>query len=75
MPEKGKFRTFLLAALSRYHVSQIRKAKAQKRSPGEGELVAFEEYHEPATTADRPDRGRNSLDVLEWHLRVSQSKT
>ena len=43
--EKGKFRTFLLAALSRYHVSQIRKAKAQKRAPNEGEMVAYEEYH------------------------------
>jgi hypothetical protein len=27
------------------------------------------------SSKDRPDRGRNSLDVLEWHLRVSQSKT
>ena len=52
---KGKFRTFLLASLGRYHVSQIRKDKALKRSPGEGELVAFEEYHEPATEAS-PDR-------------------
>lgn len=53
--DKGKFRTFLLAALGRYHVSQIRKAKARKRAPDAGEIVPFEEYHEPATDA-RPDR-------------------
>jgi hypothetical protein len=29
----------------------------------------------PSMVFNRPDRGRKSLDVLEWHLRVSQSKT
>jgi len=68
--DKGKFRTFLLSALSRYHVSQIRKAKAQKRSPNEGEMVAFEEYHEPAD-GDRPDR---SFEV-EWAKQVVTEAT
>jgi RNA polymerase sigma-70 factor (ECF subfamily) len=68
--DKGKFRTFLLAALSRYHVSQIRKAKAQKRSPGDGEIVAFEEYHEPAA-GDRPDRAFE----VEWAKQVIAEAT
>src|SRR5439155_26155409 len=41
--------------LGRYHVGKIRKHKTLKRSPGEGKLVAFEEYHGPTTDAS-PDR-------------------
>jgi RNA polymerase sigma-70 factor (ECF subfamily) len=36
-PERGRFRTFLLAALDRYVIDQFRAAAAQKRSP-RGEL-------------------------------------
>lgn len=51
---QGKFRTFLLTALGRFHVSQIRKAQTQKRTPEQG-MVSYEEYHVPAASA-RPER-------------------
>jgi RNA polymerase sigma-70 factor (ECF subfamily) len=68
---KGKFRTFLLAALTRYHVSQIRKEKAQKRAPGDGgEIISYEEYHEPASE-QRPERSFE----IEWARQVVAEAT
>jgi len=40
-PEKGKFRSLLLVALNRYLVSQIRREKAQKRSPRGSEVASL----------------------------------
>jgi len=37
--KKGKFRNFLLVSLNRYIISELRREKAQKRSPGKGELA------------------------------------
>jgi len=53
--EKGRFRTFLLTALGRFQVSQGRKARALRRTPGAGGIVPFEECHEPEASV-RPDR-------------------
>jgi RNA polymerase sigma-70 factor (ECF subfamily) len=40
-PEKGKFRSLLLVALNRYLVGQIRREKAQKRSPRGSEVASL----------------------------------
>ena len=40
----GKFRTFLLTALDRFLIDQIRQAAAKKRSPGDAKLLAIDDY-------------------------------
>lgn len=41
--QKGRFRTFLLTSFDRFIASEIRKAQAQKRSPGEGNLAHLDD--------------------------------
>jgi len=41
--EKGRFRTFLLKALDNYVVSELRRERAKKRSPGDAAFVTVDE--------------------------------
>lgn len=59
--QKGKFRTFLLTSLSNYHVSEIRRSKAQKRSPGGGNVEDIEQVDDPAVS-DAP----SAAFEVEW---------
>lgn len=51
--ERGKFRTFLLTAIDRFLVSEVRKDKAQKR--GAASTVAIGEDTDIVQTWDQPD--------------------
>jgi DNA-directed RNA polymerase specialized sigma24 family protein len=59
--ERGKFRNFLLTALNRYVISEIRRERAQKRSAGaSGGGVALDE------TIDVPDESTSDTFDVEW---------
>src|ERR1700678_1357040 len=51
--EKGKFRTFLLTAMDRFLVSEMRKEKAQKR--GAQATSAIGEDTDVVSTSEQPD--------------------
>jgi RNA polymerase sigma-70 factor (ECF subfamily) len=67
---KGKFRTFLLTALSNYHVSEIRRQQAKKRAPADGELANLDSVNDPATS-DSPD---SAFDT-EWARQIVSEAT
>jgi DNA-directed RNA polymerase specialized sigma24 family protein len=41
---RGKFRSFLLAAVERYVIDVVRQENAKKRSPGEGMILSLDEH-------------------------------
>lgn len=59
---RGKFRTFLLSALTHFVISELRRAHAQKRSPTEG-LVSLDELSEESREVGLPPAG-STFDVL-----------
>ncbi len=50
----GKLRTFLLTALDRFVMNQLRNERAKKRAPSEGAVVAFDEQHGGGPAGQRP---------------------
>lgn len=54
-PARGRFRSYLLAGLRNYLVSEARREQAAKR--GAGAVVSFEEEDAAARLATMPDRG------------------
>jgi len=59
-PARGRFRTFLLKSLDNFVVSQRRKERAQKRSPGSGVLSVDE-----LSAADEPQHNDPPIDRTE----------
>jgi RNA polymerase sigma-70 factor (ECF subfamily) len=53
----GKFRTFLLTALDRFLVDQIRHDTAKKRSPADAELLSVGDHHEHLRSTETPSDG------------------
>ena len=51
----GKFRTYLLAALDRFFIDQLRRRNARKRSLGAGPLQALDDGAEAVAAAPAPD--------------------
>lgn len=66
-PLRGKFRTFLLTTLDRFMIDEIRRAKAEKRSPKGGQTV---DAHEHADVL--PDKAGEPSAAFElaWARRV-----
>lgn len=50
----GKLRTFLLTALDRFVLNQLRNDRAQKRAPSDGAMVAYDEWHGGLPAGGRP---------------------
>jgi RNA polymerase sigma-70 factor (ECF subfamily) len=65
---KGKFRNFLLTALNRYVIDEIRRGRAQVRSPGDGAQVDIDEW---ADVIADPAASAPSFDV-EWSRQLIQ---
>ena len=63
--QRGKFRTFLLTALNNYVRDEVRREKADKRSPGR--LLDIQECPNEAPSADEPSE---AFDV-EWGCQSS----
>ncbi len=53
---RGRFRNYILTALDRFAISQIRRDQAQRRLP-EGGVVSLDNLQELAETADLPPPG------------------
>jgi RNA polymerase sigma-70 factor (ECF subfamily) len=62
--QRGKFRTFLFTALNNYVRSELRREKAEKRSPTR--LLDVQEHLDEAISADEPSE---SFDV-EWGRQI-----
>jgi RNA polymerase sigma-70 factor (ECF subfamily) len=53
-PKRGRFRTFLLAALDRYVVDEHRRSAARKRSP-RGQILDIDEHRDTLASGARTD--------------------
>ena len=78
---QGKFRTFLLTALDRYVIDVIRKERARKRSPGQGEIVSIDEGLDYEEEAPLPEStfdiawARQVIDSAVERMRVECRRT
>ena len=52
--ELGKFRTFLLTAIDRFLLNQIRDERAKKRAPSQRRLVGLDDWTDCLGVEDRP---------------------
>jgi len=62
--KKGRFRTYLLTALDRYAISQLRRERAQRRAPAQGHLIPLDTQIE-CTVAQTPHHVTSTFDQ-EW---------
>ncbi len=68
-PERGRFRSFMLAAFKHYILNQIDRQQAQKRG-GDQEFVPFETARVETWLADGNTRSPEETFDRQWALRV-----
>jgi RNA polymerase sigma-70 factor (ECF subfamily) len=68
-PQKGKFRSFLLAALKHFLCDEWDKARAAKRGGGQA-FISLDDHHAEELYLREPDRGAPAEQVFErrWAL-------
>ncbi len=68
-PDRGRFRTFMMAAFKHYMLNQIDRQQAQKRG-GDQEFVSFETVRAETWLADRTDTAPEKTFDQVWALQV-----
>ncbi len=64
--ERGKFRTFVLTALDRFIIDEIRKQQARRRAPAEGGVISLGDDPDLASVSHQPVAAFD----LEWARQV-----